>query len=244
MPRFSKELRDRVVGNPWGDVYPRRDEPYAPTHDGRTAGLRVLRKYLSELTFYRPGAEGCPPIAFKIPEERIFDEWPEDESKLIMPSLAILAQGPVPLVAVGLNTNVDEDSADVHAPGTVVVILGEHDEDLSLELWSDSKPERRAVLAGIELALAPLEQMSGIRFRCPDYLGQLVVFAQQSKEYVDDDMAVLARRKGKIVVNMRINVVRLVNVSTLNPIPVLSVDADEDTGEEVELDDDGSPDAP
>ncbi len=62
---------------------------------------------------------------------------------------------------------------------------------------------------------------------------------------MDDEQATFLRRKARLVIEMRFNVVALVNVSELDPRMVATVDADDDTGVAVNLDDEeGAPGAP
>lgn len=247
--KLSKEVRDAIVGNFWGEVYPRRDRPSFPIYDGRTAALRILKKYITELVFFRSGGvdehgAAKDPIPLRLAERDVHVEWPDDESELRLPAVALLAQGTAEYESLGLTTNVEEDTYDVYAPGTVLIDLAEHVENVAIEVWAETKAQRRALLAGLEIALSPLEQMSGIRFRCPDYYGQFACFSLGSKEYVDDDQAFFARRKGRLVVELRIKVVALVNVNLLEPQARVEVDADEDTGVPVDLEGDDSPSEP
>lgn len=250
MPNFSPELRRVIVGNPWGEVHPSRPPPPPPPYDGRTAALRVLKKYISELTFFRSGGvdgDGTAkdPIPFQIATRDIHVEWPDDEATLRLPSIALLGAGaPADYDNLGMTTNVEEDSVGKYGPGTVLIDIAEHTENVAIEIWAETKPQRRAILAGLEQALSPLEQMAGIRFRCPDYYDQFACFSMNTKEYVDDETAVFARRKARIVAQLRIKVVRLVNVEFLNPVPTMVVDANEDTGEPVDLEGAGSPPDP
>ena len=52
--------------------------------------MRWLARYLSELTFYRPGDQWAPPQAFAVPYDRIHVEPPDADVVLEFPSIAIL----------------------------------------------------------------------------------------------------------------------------------------------------------
>ncbi len=234
MPKFSKEVRAVLWGDPFGEVYPRREPPPPPIYDGRTAALRILKKYFSELTFYRAGGkdevgETKPPIAYQVPWRDIHVEWPDDEDELHLPALAFLAQGPGEYDAIGMTGFVEEDTKDVYSPGTVLTWLNEYVEKFVVEIWAETKAQRRSMIAGIEQALSPLQQMSGIRFRMPDYYEQLVCFSLETREIVDDEQATFLRRRARLVVQMRFNVVALVNCVDMTPVSTLRVDVDEDT---------------
>lgn len=242
MPKISKAIRDVLVGNQLGDVYPYEDPIPPPIYDGRTAGLRILKKYYSELVFYRSGGvddggDALPPVPFSIAERDIHVEWPDDESDLRLPSIVLLGQAAADIVGVGLTSNLDEGTIDQYGDGTVVATVGEHTEQLLVEVWADTKAQRRAIIAGLEQAMIPLEQMSGLRFRCPDYYDQLVVFSLGSVEVVDDDSSTFARRKARLVMEMRINVVAVVRTKFLEPTAELEVDTKgDDSQEPTELD--------
>ncbi len=236
---LSKELRALLFGNPWGEVYPPKPAPPPPVVDGRTVALRILKKYICELTFYRPGGKdkngvACGPIPFKVLPENVHIEWPDDPVDLdTFPSIVFLNTGsPADYDAIGLTSNLQEETRDVYAPGTVVQEQNEYKETFALEIWADSKPQRRSLYAGLESSLVPTEQMSGIRFRMPDYYDQLVCFELNQRMNIDDDFATKNRRKGQLIIEMRFNIVALVNYSSLEPQVRSVVDVDESTGEE------------
>lgn len=246
-PRFSKEIRDLFSGpppggTPFGDVAPLREVGLPPLVDGRTVALRTLKKYLGEVTFYRHGgyslnAAGAkienPPIDFRIPARDIHVEWPDSVEDLAMPSLAFLSTREAEYEAIGMTSYVEEDTVDKYEPGTVLIWLYEFVETFSIEVWCETKAQRRAIVAGIERALCPLEYMSGVRFKMPDYYDQLVCFALQGRELVDDDFAVRNRRRARMSVEMRHNVVALV------PVNPLELTASLEVGEEVAEGDEG-----
>jgi hypothetical protein len=253
--KFSAEIRRLIWGRPFGSTYPPRQPPPPPVYDGRTAALSILRKYIEELTFYRPGGKdpngvACPPIEFQIPKNHIHVEWPDDEVELGLPSISFLSQGPANYDGIGLTCHVDEKTKDVYSPGTVLTWLSEYQEDVLLEVWAETKAQRRAIVLGLEVALSPLEYMAGLRFVMPDYYGQLATFALQTRELIDDDGSTKLRRKARLVVNLRFHVVALVAVEEIDPRVELSVDVDELTGVAIDLDggespeDDGDPREP
>lgn len=238
--QFSKFIQDHLVGDPWGGVYPPKANPPPLPLDGRTVALRILRRYLSELEFLRPGAapvngapEG-PPVAFHVCEEHILVGWPAAEVEAAFPSIAMLG-GPADYLAIGLGNYIDEDTIDKYQRGTAVQWQSEYSEKVTLEIWADSLPELRGILSGVETALTPTEVMYGIRFRMPEYFGQLVTFSLQSRENVDDADAARGRRRARLVVEMRFNVVALVNVLGLELTMKTDVDIDEDTGVGVDI---------
>jgi hypothetical protein len=233
---LSKAVRDVLWGNPFGSVVPKRSTQVSAVYDGRTAALRILRRYISELTFYRTAGKDLlgnvkDPIAFQVPERDIHVEWPDDEEEMRLPGIAFLAQEPANYDPIGMTSKVIEDSKDVYGQGTALIWMSEHVENFVLEIWTETKQQRRSIILGLETALSPIEQMSGIRFIMPDYYGQLVCFELQTKEIVDDDTGVILRRRAKLIVQLRYNVVALYPINELNPQTYVVVDADEQTGQ-------------
>ncbi len=155
MPKFSKEVRDVLWGDPFGEVYPKREPPRSPVYDGRTAALRILKLYFQELTFYRPGGrdartgEQNAPIAFQVPERDIHVEWPDDEEDLKLPALALLAQAPADYDAIGMTNYVQEETRDKYSPGTVLIWMSEAVEKFVVEVWAETKQQRRSIKAGM-----------------------------------------------------------------------------------------------
>lgn len=206
-----------IIGRPFGTVYPPREPPRLPAVDGRTAALRVLRRYVSELAFSLPGDRGSPnDVQFRIPIEKVHVEQPDNVVELDFPSVVFLP-GAGQYLPVGLSTFLEEESFDRFAPGTVLQVQSEYQETVTLECWAKDMPTRRSMVAGLEAALVPTEQMYGIRFRMPDYFDQPVCFTLLTSMRPDDPDNVRNRRWAHLALEMRFDVVRLVNVQTLKP---------------------------
>lgn len=233
--KHSKEVEDALFGDPFAGLASGKPVPY----DGRTAALSILRKYLSEITFYRQGGKDSvgtrePPIAFQVPLRDIHVEWPEDEAEMNLPAIALLAQSPANYQTPGLVTNVIEDSRDKYGDNTVLNVEAAVDEIFLIELWCKTKQERRGLKKGIEEIMSPLQQMSGLRFVMPDYYDRLATFVVQSYEVVDDEMATYARRKGKFLVQLTYLQVVLVEVPPMLPVTEVNVS---DSGDSAASDD-------
>jgi hypothetical protein len=229
---LSPELKKLLWGTPWGEVYPSRPNPPPLAYDGRTVALRILRDYLSEITFRRPGGRtaagaSMPPIDFRIAKRDIMIGWPDYEKELQFPSIVFL-HGSGNYDMIGLTSYVEEDSRDKYAPGTVVMWMSEYVETVQVEIWANKKAELRSVLAGVETALSPTEQMYGLRFRMADYFDQLVRFSPGKRQENDDADGARDRRSARLEVEMAFHVVSLVNYATLRPELKVVVDADTD----------------
>jgi hypothetical protein len=212
---FSARILSLLQGPPFGSVFPVRDEPPRALIDGRTAGLRILADYISELTFFRPGAVGSAPIAFKIKRDDIqVDAFPDAARDLVFPSI-VFTPGRGVYSPIGLNAFVDESSVDVYGKGSVLMWMSEYTETVTLEIWAAYKPERRSILVGLEQALSPTEFMYGLRFFMPDYYGQLVCFTLSNRQNIDDASGAKTRRRAHMELEMRYTVVALMNYNDL-----------------------------
>lgn len=229
---LSPELRALLFGTPWGETFPKRPNPPPLPVDGRTVALRVLRKYLGELTFLKPAGrdpqgKALPLVEFKIPERNILIGWPDYEKAMEFPSVTFL-HGVGNYDTIGLTGYVEENTRDKYGIGTVVQWMSEYREDVILEIWANKKPELRSILAGIETALSPTEQMYGLRFRMPDYFDELVCFTVGTRQEFDEADSAKNRRHAHITLEMRFTVVALVNYVLARPEINLMVDTDPD----------------
>jgi hypothetical protein len=233
---FSPEVGALLQGTPFGEIFPPKQNPDFLAIDGRTAAMRVLRKYISFLQFFRAGDKGQPPIPFQIPIDDIHIEWPDNEVDMRFPSIVFLSQGRANYDAIGLGTNLLEQTADRFGAGTVLQVQSEYTENFAIEIWASKKPERRAILAGLEVALTPTEQMYGIRFTVPEYYDQVCRFTLMDREIFDEPDGALNRRRARLYLEMTINMVALVNYRRIEPMMKTEVDVDEDTGVPVDVD--------
>lgn len=232
---FTASLRKVLFGTPFGEVFPPRPNPRPLSIDGRTAALRVLREYATQLTFYRANGRGLPPIPFQVKPENFHIEQPDGVVDMVTPSIVVIPGPNADFNAIGLNGYVEEDSVDVYAKNTVVQWQSEYNERIQLEVWASSKAERRALLAGLEVAFTPTEQMYGLRFTMPEYFDELVCFSLFRRR-LDETDAGRNRRKAQLELEMRFTTVALVNCVTMRPQLVLEVDVDGDTNLPIDLD--------
>lgn len=234
-----KSVSPNLLGTPWGAVFPPKAAIPFPAIDGRTAALHVLRDYVCSLTFWRYAGPTKPPTPFQIQSKNFHVEWPDHVADLVFPSIAIV-HSRADYDVIGLVSYVEEETQDVYAPNTVLQWQAEYVETINLEIWCAKKSERRALLAGLETAFSPTEQASGLRFKMPEYFGELCVFTIMRREIMDEPDAARNRRRAQIEVEMRFNIVALVNVVDAKPVIKVNVDADIDTGLPVSL---GGPNA-
>jgi hypothetical protein len=223
-PAVRKLLQSNTT--PWGEVFPAKPNPHVPSVDGRTVALTILAQYIAGLSFYLPQAPGNPPLAFQIPLANIYIEWPDSTEQMAFPSLAVVSSR-ADYNVIGLVSYVEEDTRDVFAPGTVVQWQAEYTETINLEIWCAKKAERRSILSGLETAISPTEQMSGLRFKMPGYFNELVCFTLMAREVMDEPDSARNRRRAQIELEMRFNIVSLVNYLPMQPKVQVVTDVDQ-----------------
>jgi|ERR1700722_2280464 len=232
---IPQQLVPNLLGTPWGQVFPPKSAAPFPALDGRTAALYVLRDYVTALTFWRYAGPSAPPTAFQIKPENFYVEWPDFTADMVTPSVAIV-HSRADYDVIGLVSYIEEETQDVYAPNTVLQWQAEYVETINLEIWTSKKSERRALLAGLETAFSPTEQASGLRFKMPLYYNELVVFTLMRREIMDEPDAARNRRRAQLEMEMRFNIVALVNVVDAKPVIKVNVDVDLDTNIPVNLD--------
>lgn len=234
MPDFSDFIRNLLVGEPFGEVYPPRAAPPPPALDGRTAALKILRRYLSELTFNRPGDKPGEWIGFQIPEKRIFIEWPDHEDEIKdLPIIGLISGGPFQLESVGMGSWIYENTWD-KSKRTALQVQSNYVETLFVDVLTATKQQRRAMLQGIITALSPTEFMYGIRFRMPEYYDEVVTFSPQQGTIIEEEDGARGRRMARIEVQMYFHILAEVPVEPMTPEITTLVDFNPD--------DPGSPD--
>lgn len=232
---LTSSLRKLLFGSPFGEVFPPRENPQNLAVDGRTVALRILREYITNLNFFLPGAKGSRQVKkFNILPENFHIEWPDHEEDLRFPGIVVVPSR-ARYDVIGLVAYVEETTRDVYAPGTVLQWQGEYVETIQLEIQASTRPERRSILAGIETAINPTEQMSGLRFRMPDYYNELVCFTLNDRENLDDPFSAKNRRRAQLGIEMRFNIVALVNYSPLTPQVTTNTDVKQPDGTPVDL---------
>jgi hypothetical protein len=242
MANFPPVLRSALFGTPFGEVFPPKVNPTSLSIDGRTAALRVFKEYITNLYAFLPMQPGAQPKRFQIQPNNFYIEWPDHETDVVMPS-AVVGPSRARYDVIGLVSYVEETTRDRYAPGTVLQWQGEYVEIIQLELWTSSVPERRSLLAAIETALSPTEQMSGLRFKMSEYFNELVCFTLQDRELLDDPMAPKNRRRAQLGIEMRFNIVALVNYNQFVPQFQVNTDVVQPSGNPVVIDPSTNPQA-
>jgi hypothetical protein len=227
-------LRAMVVAVPplYGDVLPARPAPPVPSFDGRTAALRALRDYTCALTFHRAGGPGQPPIDFQVLPKNFAVDLPDDNGAADYAAgmATCVPTGRFRYDPTGLNTFLDPESFGVFGRGTALQVMSTYVEQLDLEFACALRQQRRAWKAGMEVAFAPGDGVAALRLRTRGYYGQPATFSLRDGALLDSQDEARGRRRVQLGLELRIQVVRLVDAVTLRPVPTVLVDADESTG--------------
>ena len=200
-------------------LFPEGITPFdRPTLDARTAGLLRLKLYFSLLRFFRAGDRGGPPEEFRVPIANILEEWPDAEKDLKLPAISFIA-------APGLHTAIAlggpvlcEDSVGIFGPNTALEQTALYQEQFVIETWASVKSERRALVAGLQLAMWSSPDSYAIRMKLPDYYRQIATYVLDETLYVDDIDVIKGRRRAQLKVTMTIPEVRLVHYPSLRVI--------------------------
>jgi hypothetical protein len=208
-----------VLGPILGDVYPPAPSRSLPDFDARTHAVRRFCDFIAALEFSRTGeAPGQQAIAYRIPRAQVFEEQPDEPERLRFPSVAILPGrgvhdnwrlGPVDLI---------DETRERWGRGTALADLGEYVEPILVESWGSHPAERRSVLAGIESVIRLGQRSSALRLLLPAYYDRVATFQLNESQYVDDPDLVRGRRRGNVMLELRVQEVVLVDVVTLRPL--------------------------
>lgn len=228
----------------FGDVRPPRPAPprSAMPIDGRTAALRVLREYLTELTYYLPmvKSEDAGPLApdkkaFRLLESNFFlsqADWNQEQK---YPSAVVISIGEIEAQGIGFVPVLEEETRDKFGPNTAIERHHAHVEKLAVEVWASTEPELRSLIAGMETAFNPSEGRAGLLLAMPQYFNQKVRFLMTGRERSSDNDSLRGRRHEQLKLSMDFHVVSLVNVAPLQPRVQMSVGYDPQTGKALSL---------
>ncbi len=213
---------------PIGAVYPpRTDAPNLPDLGGREIALRRFCDFLSCLPFMRTMAGPAQP--FVVPRAQIHINQPKNVTGapdgIVLPYIAFLTSesddgpddsflGP-PIM--------DDATADVYGKDTAVFWLGEHTEDLQIEVVAAEASVRRAIVEGIKQVLRSSEDGGGLNLSLPDYFDTAARFTLLNSSYIEDPDAVRNRRRSLLRVQLYFSEVMLANVVDLHVVATASI---------------------
>lgn len=225
------DIRDFIVGTPFDGGAPSAPaDRQQMTADMRTSSLRMFRKYLAALTYYRSGSldpitgARLEPVPFQIDERDIHIGWPDNEDKMVFPSMVFLSTGQAEYNNVGMGPSIVEASADIWGPGTVLQKSSLYTEKIALEFWTNMRSEQRSILAGLEFALNPTQESRGIRLRIPEYYNNVAQFIFESRESFDEIDGAIGRRRARVYFTLSYTIFSLVKYTRLNTQISVAVD--------------------
>jgi hypothetical protein len=216
---FLGDAARLVLGPFLGDVYPPAPSRSLPDFDARTHALRRFCDFIAALEFSKTGTSpGQQATSYRIPRDQVFEEQPDEPDRLRFPAVAILpGRGVHDNWKLGPNQLIDE-TRDRWGRGTALADLGEYVEPILVEAWGSHPAERRSVLAGIESVIRLGQRSSALRLLLPAYFDRVATFQLNESQYVDDPDLVRGRRRGQVMLELRVQEVVLVDVVTLRPL--------------------------
>lgn len=216
-----------------------------PAEQPRDYAIRCLFDYLAMVEWRHVGTSGGPPVGFTIPRANMHEEKVDDNTTMELPSLVVDAKR---------GSQVDDSPPlgpavvceDTFDGNDVLVEVGLYKEIFNLEVWAASTVKRKAILAGLDIAFAPVAEYAGLSLTIPDYYGIWCWFSLNSTTRYDDAQLGSRRRVGICEVELWVPLVFKVPIGFFNPRTLIKVnnpDADSTTPRELwdicpELDDD------
>lgn len=214
---LSNRVRRWVAGRLLGEARPPRRPPPAPKLDARTIALKAFAEFLGEIQFTDTRAEGGD-VPYRIPRDRILVDEPDDANTANVFPRLVLMPGEAQYLPFGTVPDYFEETRDLYGLGTVVACAHEYEEMVALEVWATTRAQRRMLASGIEQILAtPIEEAPWVRLNPPGLFGETASFRLVRRQNVDDEDAMRRRRKATLTIELRVNLVRLVNYQVLRP---------------------------
>lgn len=200
-----------------------------PDVDARTQGLRVLAQWFSSLEYRRTMAAGQPSQPFAITEDRVFVEQPDNVEKLDFPCIGVLP-GRGQYLTRGLG-GAEPDDATATVDGLALQVPYDYTELITVEAWGSKIPERRSIVAAIEVAMGAYEGTTDLRLVMKDYFNLVVTFSLMERENLEDIETPRGRRRVHLYLQMTVPVVVQARFATLNPEPGGTVHVELNMGE-------------
>lgn len=219
-------LAGLLAGPVLGAASPGRQRRF-PEQDGRERALQALRTYLAAVPIADPERAGQ---TFKIDERDLHADFADPEHEPSLPAAGVVSAdallgfeylgGPIVL----------EDSYEVHAQRSALVLFGWHEEVVTLEVWCRDVPQRRTVVAGLKLALWASEGRGCVDLLVPCYYGRTARFTLESAWIPDEPESLRGgRRRALLKLRMRVPEVALVDAGTMRPLQQVALSAPDGT---------------
>lgn len=217
----------RIVGN----RLPLQADPGPAAKDGRTCALEALGRYLTENLYRRlgdatdpsPVPGQAPAVPFSVPPANFYTDEPDPEVDMLFPAIAVAGGDAEKTTWLG-GGEPDPKSRDVWAPGTALVPLWRHEEDLQLKVYGSQLASLRGLMGGIEQLLQPSNGVGSVRLLLPDYYGEVCRFQLAGTDWTPQLDAVRNRRYAVHRLRFDVKIVRL--VAYVEMLPSATVDTE------------------
>lgn len=207
----------------FASVYPPEANPPPPVADGRQEALTTFLAYLTNVKYFKDGANPGEFIEFCIPEKNVEIDFADYETDFALPGLVVLA-GEGKYNPNNLGPIFVEGSQNQYAPRTALHVHDEYEETFTLEFWAAFKTEIRGFRSAIEKMFQPSQSITGIRFYLQNYYDAPVLFTLVSSQIQEETDAANKRRRVTFQVNMRFNVLSLEPYRDFEPETVVIVE--------------------
>ncbi len=205
---------------PFGGVYPAATGPGLPDRDARSYALETLRVFISLLEFHRTGglSSGNRPIAFRLPLDDIHTYMPDDVDAVPRAPAIGIIPGQAKHEPYGLGPPRElEETKDLYCPDHLLVLRGDYEELIGLEVLANEQAERRALRAGLLTAFRINQNSGALRLKCANYFDRVASFALEESMQIDDEPVQSRRRRSIIYCRLLVQEVTLVRYRTLVP---------------------------
>jgi hypothetical protein len=212
-----------------GNVLPLIADPGPAPVDGRTCALQALGRYLTEIPYRRRGNKGDlvafpgspPSITSTLPAANFYVDEPGDLD-MVFPSIVCIGAGEAEKEGCGQQP--DETTTDVFGPGTVIVPLHTHSEQINLKIYGSELGELRGLVGMLEQMMVPADGVGSVLLRMPDYYDEVARFVLEGTEWPENPDAARNRRYAQQRVRLDFNVVRLIAYAPMTPVVTLDVE--------------------
>lgn len=214
-----------VEGTAWNEVWPEQQPPGLNHLSARDYALERLFDYLATVTWRHTGrTRDSEPVEFQIQRCRMFVEQPEADITLAFPAIAVLPNnnapeaewlGPPVLIDDG-RQGIEPATYEGFGDHTVLVQTAELSEEVILDMWFETRAQRRAVQAGLETSVLNT-QAGPLYLTLPDYYDRIAVFTFKGSRRFDGDFAVKNRRELQVTLNLRVECVFPVLMRDFDP---------------------------
>lgn len=180
--------------------------------DVREVALEQLRDYLASIDIALPDGR-----TFRLPKEDVLIAAADDPGGNGDMQLPAIGMSGSPAETEQWTPDIDDDSLGIRGPGTALAWTGNYSERVIVELWTESEPQRRAVLRAMKVAFNPAEQTSTLILESQRYYGLGIRYSLFSVQVVEDAEAVRNRWRALLVLDIDAPEVQLVFMNRLQP---------------------------